>query len=100
MSDREVAITILNQLGGMRKVVAMTGARNFITSLKGLRFRFPQPSRGPNEVEIRLDPTDTYTVTFNRIVGAKVVEVSKHTDIYNDMLKGLFERETGLYLSF
>ncbi len=102
-TDTTIPNGILANLGG-RKFVAMTGAKNMVASdSRTLSFRLPGGSgfckNGINHVTITLDPSDTYTVTFNRIRGTKVVEVAKHSDVYCDMLTAIFKAETGLETS-
>lgn len=53
-----------------------------------------------NRVRITLDPSDTYTVTFIRVHGLKVTEISQHEGIYADRLQPLFNEETKLYTHF
>lgn len=95
----EVSETILRQLGG-RQFIVMTGARNFIGHPDMLTFRLPGSGgfckNGINRVAIRLNPSDTYTVTFSRIRGMKAVEIAEHRDVYFDSLQEIFTRETGL----
>ncbi|OGM09189.1 hypothetical protein A2Z67_04585 [Candidatus Woesebacteria bacterium RBG_13_36_22] len=108
----QVANTILLQLGGgAGKIKTMTGAKNFIALPSGVSFEFPN-RKGPNYCKVTLEPDDTYTVEFGRKAGmAKLMsgdfdindiykKLSEHKDIYWEDLKELFERETGLYLSF
>lgn len=98
MSDLTIAQEILNQLP--KTIAVMIGVKQFIGGNNFLSFRWNARSKnGANHVKIELMPSDTYTVTFSRIHGKKVSEVSKHEDIYNDSLRELFEHETGLYLS-
>ena len=98
MADLTVAQEILNQLP--KSTGYMIGVKGFIGSENALSFRWNARSKnGANHIKIELMPSDTYTVTFSRIWGTKVSEVSKHEDIYNDSLRELFEYETGLYLS-
>jgi hypothetical protein len=96
-TDTTIATTILDQLGG-RRFIAMTGARNFIAGANDLSFRIPgtMTRRRINAVRITLEPTDTYSVVFFAIRGVTVKEVSKHEDIYADMLGELFRDVTGL----
>jgi hypothetical protein len=102
-ASNQVAETILRQMGGLRRLMAMTGAKNFISfkaesesphgrGLGGVSFQFPQGK----VVRITLDPSDTYTVEFGTIRGGYK---KSHEGIYAGQLKDLFERETGLYLS-
>jgi hypothetical protein len=98
MSDMTVAKTILEQLGG-NAFVRMTGARNLIGSSDALSFKLPGngfTKNKANVVKITLTPADTYTVTFSKFRAMKLTPVSEFTDIYNDALVDLFERETGL----
>lgn len=99
MNNLIVAKTILEQLGG-RRFMAMTGARNFTGSEYALNFRLPGVGgfvkSGINHVRIELTPGDDYTVTFSRIRGDKVTEISKHEHAYAEDLQSLFLSETGL----
>lgn len=104
----EIAQTILEQLGGGR-LKLMTGARHFIAQQSdekhegGVAFRLPGGGGfckdGINYVQIDLTYSDVYTVTFSRIRAGKVTVVSKHEEIYCDMLMDVFENATGLYLT-
>jgi len=89
-----IARTILEQLGGGR-FVAMTGARAFVSTGKGLRFRLP--CRKANVVEITLTPSDEYDMRFWLLRGDKVKEVKRFEGVYFDQLQDLFTEATGLY---
>lgn len=102
MSNLEVANTILEQLG--RSFAVMTGAKNFVGSPASLSFSLPGAGgfckNGINRVHIKLDPSDTYTMTFYRLTrGTKLVTVATHTDVYCDAMQEIFTRETGLEVS-
>jgi hypothetical protein len=101
-TDMTVATTILAQLGG-RRFQMITGAKNFVGDADRLNFALPgKPGYVKNSishVSIILTPADTYTVVFRRVRGRTVTVVSEHTDIYNDNLRTVFERETGLVTS-
>lgn len=88
----QVAQTILNQLGGNR-FIAMTGARNFVAGPTTLRFSVP---KGLNVV-VTLEPSDTYTVDFYRVRGAKCMSLAQSRDVYADQLQAVFTEHTGLY---
>ena len=101
---QQVAETILKQLGGGGRLKAMIGAKNFTShpdGLGALSFQFPSPHRGPNRVKITLDPSDTYTMEFGKITsrGMKYQKTKEIEGVYNDQLRSIFEKETGLYLS-
>lgn len=96
-----VATEILNQLGGNR-FIAMTGAKKFAYFDEdgecGLTFRLPSKfaMNGINLVKIKLTFSDTYLVSFSRVRGATVKEVSTFDNIYCDQLECLFNEQTGL----
>lgn len=102
MSDLTVATTILEQLGGNRFRV-MTGARDFLGSEDSLQFKLPRAKDGINCVQIKLEPSDTYTMKFVRVgdrrTGYKVTEKAVCEDVYCDQLQELFTKYTGLYTS-
>jgi hypothetical protein len=96
----EISNTILQQLGG-NKFVAMTGARKLVTLERGLRFRLPDQFAigGINQVVVLLDPTDDYTVRFERAnVRARVPNkvVAEYSGVHADNLQSLFTKATGL----
>lgn len=95
--SKQVAITILQQLGG-NKLIAMTGARNFVSSPDSLGFKLPSRSakKGINFVKVTLNVMDTYDVEFKKIWNFKITDISEHKGIYDDMLQPLFVEETGL----
>ena len=98
MDSKQIAVTILSQLGG-NKFIAMTGAKQF-ASMKngGLIFKLPSnfAKNGINTVKIELMPSDTYDVTFFNIRGVNVKKVSFFTDVYCDQLQDIFTEATGL----
>ena len=99
-NNMEIAETIFAQLGGTYRLVVMAGAKNFLALESGASFKMGKNASGITHMRITLDPSDTYTVCFQRVWGTKVTEKGTHTGIYCDMLKTLFEKETGMYLTF
>lgn len=95
--SKEIASTILAQLGG-NKFCAMTGAKNLGFTKTGLVFKLPSrfAKSGINHVEIALNGFDTYTLTFSKIWGTTFKTISRHTDVYCDMLQDVFTNETGV----
>ena len=105
------AATILEQLGGARRVAVMLGIGSKVgyhyynlmgAHGPGVGFTFPnkQLSKG-NCCEIKLDEgSDTYVMSFFSVTinGKKLVR--KLDDVYNDSLVTIFERQTGLFLHF
>ena len=100
--DVEVADRIMLQLGGYGRLSCMIGIRHTVAleGLGGLGFQFPNSGPGlPNCVEIRLNGLDTYDVEFKRIHNCTAKTTTEHANIHCAQLKGLFEKETGLYLT-
>jgi hypothetical protein len=97
-ADQQVAKTILQQMGGINRIKAMLGVKQFVSMKDGVQFKFPSPHGGPNFVKIVLDPSDTYTMTFGRVRGTQFKKGKEHSGIYADQLRKIFEKETGLYL--
>ena len=96
MEQFQVANTIFQQLGGNRFAV-MTGAA-FILRDDGLNLKLPArlTKNGINVVRITLMPTDTYSVSFEKITTRQFKQLSEHHDVYCDEIRELFERETGM----
>lgn len=103
---RQIAATILQQLGGSR-FVAMTGAHNLqhgvgMHSCGALYLRFRGSLRF-NSLQVSLDGRDTYTVRFVKMAGAArgfgTLAETTHEGVYAEDLRSLFERETGLATS-
>lgn len=97
-----VSKTILEQLGG-QKFIVMTGAKAFVGGSDYLMFALPgnpgYVKDGWNKVKITLTPDDLYEVTFMRIRGLKVMKEETVKGVYNDMLRSIFTKYTGLYTS-
>ena len=99
VADQMIGKTILEQMGGARRLQVMLGVQQFISLNDGIGIKWPNknPSKG-NYVEIRLNGSDLYDVTFfNAGRGAKKL-VKKFDDIFFDDLVNTFERQTGWYL--
>lgn len=96
--QKQVAETIIEQLGG--RLTPMIGAYNMFHHAEGaLSFRFKaRASNSANHCKVTL-VDDLYTVVFTSIRGTKVNVKGTFEGIYNDQLKELFERETGLCLT-
>ena len=99
-NNPEVAKTILRQIGGIGRVAAMTGAKNFVDNGSGVYFNIGRNAKGVNLVEINLNSgTDTYDVAFKYVTIRSNKVKAEYSDIYADQLVGLIERNTGMYLS-
>lgn len=96
--DKQIAMTILKQIGGTH-FRAMTGANCFVSHNNGLSFKLPGKGFAKdsiNFIQVTLDPSDTYTMTFSRTRGMNVKVIHEYKDIYCDQLQELFTKTTGL----
>lgn len=92
----EVADTIRAQIGG--RAFLMLGAKDLLAIENGLQFKI-RGSRNANVVQIVLDASDTYTVTFQKGRGLNWRTVAEVSDVYADSLHRVIESNTGLYTS-
>lgn len=100
-TQQDIAQTIAQQLGGTRRLAMMVGAKNFVALEAGLTFKIGKGAKdGITHCTVTLDADDTYTVRFQRAWGHKVTEKGTTDGVYCDMLVGIFENRTGMYLSF
>lgn len=98
--DHEVAETILAQLGGLRRLNVMLGVKYANTLQNGLSLGFTAQGEGQiNQIDILLEPSDTYRIEFYRVRGGRAVLKETYVAIYADSLKEAIKRATGLNLS-
>lgn len=104
-TNRQIAQTILNQMGGVNRLQAMTGAKDFLILDNGVQFSFAKAIAGINRVTIRLTADDLYDIEFGSVRKSRVTHLPEYTKrdettgVYADRLKPIFERATGLFLS-
>ena len=102
--DQQIAMTILQQLGGKRLEV-MTGAKDAVALNAdekysgGVKFKIGRNDAKVTHVRIRLTVQDTYDAEYLWVRGADVKTRAKDEGIYADMLGASFERNTGMVLS-
>ena len=100
MGTTAVAATIREQIGG--KALYMLGAKNFGTNGKDLVFKIGRNSKGVTHIEITLNSLDLYDVKFYACRGGLTPSIktkAEHNNVYSDMLNGIIQKETELYLS-
>lgn len=97
MNNKEIAQTILAQIGG-KAFVFMCGVRNLTAIERGLSFRIPgtMTRKRVNYVRITLEPDDTYAVEFCVIRKMACRRVSHWEGVHCDDLAPLFREQTGL----
>ena len=98
MNNQEIAQTILNQLGG-NKFIVMTGAKQLAHGDKSLMFKIGRNSSKANQITIKLEENDTYSVTFHSFRKMELKDLKKYEGVYADNLKSIFETYTGMATS-
>ena len=99
--SQQVAKTILQQLGGQKRLAMMTGAKNFMydDSTRTLSFKIGRNAKGVNHVSVTLR-NDLYDLKFGAVrMGAMKVK-AEETGVSAEMLSKMFEKHTGMYLKF
>lgn len=94
----EVAETILKQMGGQGKLMAMLGVKNFYGDTDSVNFDFLS-GKTHWGMDIQLCSDDTYLVVFNNFRVGHEIYTKRYEGIFADQLISLFETETGLRLS-
>jgi len=98
---KRIAGTIIHQIGGMRKLSAMTGAHNFVAMDSGVLFKMRgrnAPGCG-NVVRVELNSLDLYDVKIGTVRKGEVSWKHESLGVYASMLKNVIESGTGRYLS-
>ncbi len=98
VTNDDVAKTIIDQLGGIGRLQAMTGARDFLFDARSVQFKFKN-RKGPNYCKVTLHGDDTYTMEFGRLVKWDLRNQTIVPHIFCERLIPVFERTTGLALS-
>lgn len=114
VKNPQIAQDILTQLGG-NKFLVMTGCKTLVDMGNGIRMTLSGIANTKAKwLYITLNSMDTYDMKFvgekkklnkEMSVGtfkcydSEIYTVSEHKGIYNDMLRELFTKETGLYTS-
>lgn len=96
-ANMQVANTIRKQLGN--KALTMMGAKNLVGGDNYLSFRIGRNSKGINYIKITLNAKDLYDIEFGSIRGMNYKVKHQANDVYADMMHGIIEKETGMYLS-
>ena len=111
-SNHQIAETIFEQMGGKNKLSAMVAADNFVYNpdpeFPSATFKFKGSSKANLCTIVYVRGRDTYDFKLlKRIMPTQrngfnydCKDVYELTDVYADMLKPIFEKQTGLYLSF
>lgn len=97
--ERLVGETILQQMGGSRRLSVMLGVKQFLLLPNGVQFRWPcKSSTVGNVLTVTLNDDDTYAMTFSWYRGGNLREVKRFDEVYAEDLVRLFEDHTGWYL--
>lgn len=98
-TDMSVATEIARQIGSRAFMMMGTKGDKF-GDKDALVFKV-RGSKRVNKIRVRLDPSDTYTVTFWKLGPAPYFEVDvveEMEGVYFDMLHDVISRVTGLTL--
>ena len=99
-NDKQISDTILKQLGGINRVAAMIGVKHITYGRQATNIRFKARAKNSvNQLTIRLQPSDEYTIEFIRVRAGKSKVIETLKDVPAENLKSAVERTTGLYLS-
>jgi hypothetical protein len=111
MDNKEIAKTILDQLGG-NKFIVMTGSKDFLADRNRLLMTLAKNQSKANRLEISLNGLDTYDMKFFKytpfkfntstmaIRQEKMEDVKIIKNVYCDQLQQIFSSVTGLYTRF
>lgn len=90
---------ILKQLGGKRFII-MTGAKNltYDDKSKSIAFKIMRNAKKITHVKIILNGLDLYDMIFYNC-GKELKTISQVKNLYCEMIRGEFEKQTGLYTS-
>lgn len=102
VANSDVAKTIIQQFGGMNKLSAMTGAKDFIHGKNWVKFTIGRNSSKANRVQIVYNSgSDTYDLLLLVYSKAKLSEVIYSHDRGLDVegIRSAFTQRTGLQLS-
>ncbi len=95
-SNLSVAETILSQLGGIGRLRAMIGGKDFLADSDGVTFKWSAKAASSlYACTITLDPSDTYTLRFY----TRRMKATPVADVQAADLVRVFQNMTGLYLS-
>ena len=95
----KVADTIIQQMGGVVRLKVFIGASNFAGDENSVQFSF-KGCRKANKCRVTLLADDTYRMELFRFDRSFEMHTVYTADgLYWDMLRPVFEGETGLYLS-
>lgn len=100
---RDIAKAILTQMGD-RRFSMMIGAKDFVAldspEQGGVQFGFKGSAKTGNKIRVILTWDDLYDVEFWYIRGTTMKKVAEFSGLYGDQLAPIFEKQTGLRLSF
>ncbi len=101
----EIAKTIAQQIGGLRRLKAFAGAYNFkaceCNDMMALRMTLQENAKEADFLYICLNGgADLYEFIFTKYTGGKETIIYHENSIYCDMLMDIFESTTGMYLRF
>ena len=100
-TSKQIAETIIAQLGGAPALQAMIGAKDFVYDDHSLTFKWSaKAANGANCATITLDADDTYELSFCRITRKYDISGKGSTvGLHACDLRRVFQDATKLYIS-
>lgn len=88
-------------LGGVNRLVAMIGAKNatYSNNTNTIQFQHMRCKKTNRFSMHYNEATDLFDLKFFSIRKHNVINETSIEDVYIDMVREIFEQETGLYLS-
>lgn len=101
-TNKENVRVCAKALNGINALIVMCGAKSIVAINGGIRFSLPRSGGNRwNKVEIFINDHDEISMNFFHLDKEfKVVASVEHDGIPFENVMDLFERETGLFLTF
>lgn len=83
--NKEIANTILKQIGGPNKLKAMIGAKQFLILKDGIGIKIAKYNN-INYISITLNSSDLYDISYKKVWGTNIKDIKDSNNLYFDML--------------
>lgn len=97
--DQQIAQTIINQLGGFRRLNIMVGIKDLFAIENGVSFKIKFAGAAANYVKIQLNGNDLYDIEIGKIRGDKYTVKATEQNAYASDMKALIENTCKVRLS-
>ena len=97
--DQQIASTIINQLGGLRRLNIMVGIKDLFAIENGVSFKIKFAGAVANYVKVQLNGNDLYDIEVGKIRGDKYTVKASEQDVHVSDMKTLIENTCKVRLS-